>query len=925
MPRRFHLLLAACLGLQALLAETSRGYIADDRWTATASNGSLGAVSQSPPTPGVPATLTWSFVPDGTSVPGNSGPAIPSNLIGFLDTTFGAGAGGSDYTLRPWFPIFQESYDRMGALSGVTYVYEPHDDGIALSQLSSAGGLLGVRGDIRLSGKTYGAGSNILASSYGPDYSDMMINTDKGSTFAQKFNNYVTLRNTLMHESMHGLGIQHVDSNTSNFLIEPILGTSFDGPQLDDLLAIQRLYGDVYEKNGGNDSSAKATTLGAISPAQPKSLGALGNNVVITAAQTDFLSIDDDSDTDYFSFTISNPYDVQLSIVPHGATYSVGPQDGAQSSVNTTAFSNLSLALVGPNGFTAIQTADVNGIGLGETILRDLDPGTYYARVKGAQNDIQLYGISVSATASGSDNLNWVGNASSSWDVNSTANFDNGVSSDVFRTGDNVTFGAAGHIHNVFIQSNVSPTSITASDGTYTLGGSGHIVAGSLTVLGGADLTLANSGNSYSGPTTVTNGTLRITGDANAMVSPITIAAGGTVFLDPADAASMGSTIDVQTGGMLEVNSSRQLPAKLTLSGDGGGNGALRIGAGAQPTFSGNVAIPASATISIASDAMATFSGSVAGSSASVLTLDVQNGGQAQFTSDVSMGAGGIVKSGGGAIQLLSEYASTGLSHVEGGTLEAGSSGQLAGEFRVDDGAQLLVAEGASFTSTATLSGDGTVVGDFAFPGTLAPGGPIGRLTIAGNLSLTAESHVTLELGGLVPAAQYDQLQITAGAALDGTLEVLLANGFSPAAGNSFALIADSLVSQEFATVVLPQLGPGLNWDLMYLANEVLLSVSAVPVSAPADFDVDGDVDAADLAVWQSNFGLATAMRSQGDADRDGVVDGADFLAWQSQLIGAATAAATAPVPEPAGAAQGLVAAAIVAVSFNLNRQRPRA
>jgi autotransporter-associated beta strand protein len=322
---------------------------------------------------------------------------------------------------------------------------------------------------------------------------------------------------------------------------------------------------------------------------------------------------------------------------------------------------------------------------------------------------------------------------------------------------------------------------------------------------------------------------------------------------------------------------------------------------------------------------MAIFSGSVEGSSASILTLDVQSGGQAQFTGAVSMGAGGIVKSGGGALEFLGDYASTGLTHVEGGTLEAGNSGQLAGEFHVDADAQLLVDEGAEFINTATLSGGGTVVGDFAFPGTLAPGDAIGRLTIAGNLSLTAESHVTLELGGLVPAAQYDQLQITAGATLDGTLEVLLANGFSPAAGNSFALIADSLVSREFATVVLPQLGPGLNWDLTYLANEVLLSVSAVPVFAPADFDVDGDVDAADFGAWQSNFGLAMAARSEGDANGDGVVDGADFLAWQSQLTGSASVAATATVPEPTGWLQSMLTAAILAISFDFNRQRSRA
>jgi hypothetical protein len=67
-----------------------------------------------------------------------------------------------------------------------------------------------------------------------------------------------------------------------------------------------------------------------------------------------------------------------------------------------------------------------------------------------------------------------------------------------------------------------------------------------------------------------------------------------------------------------------------------------------------------------------------------------------------------------------------------------------------------------------------------------------------------------------------------------------------------------------------------------------------------ADFDEDGDVDAADLAAWKSGFGDVTgAPHQDGDADGDADVDGADFLLWQRQLGSAAKPAATAAVPEP--------------------------
>ena len=71
-------------------------------------------------------------------------------------------------------------------------------------------------------------------------------------------------------------------------------------------------------------------------------------------------------------------------------------------------------------------------------------------------------------------------------------------------------------------------------------------------------------------------------------------------------------------------------------------------------------------------------------------------------------------------------------------------------------------------------------------------------------------------------------------------------------------------------------------------------------VSAPslsADFDEDGDVDAADLAKWKTGFGIASgAAHMQGDADGNGAVDGADYLAWQRQFGTTLAAPAAEPM-----------------------------
>jgi hypothetical protein len=73
--------------------------------------------------------------------------------------------------------------------------------------------------------------------------------------------------------------------------------------------------------------------------------------------------------------------------------------------------------------------------------------------------------------------------------------------------------------------------------------------------------------------------------------------------------------------------------------------------------------------------------------------------------------------------------------------------------------------------------------------------------------------------------------------------------------------------------------------------------------SAPAtgDFNADGAFDQADLARWQSGFGMTEgATHWQGDADNDGDVDGADLMVWQNK-VAAASRGASAAVPEPTG------------------------
>jgi hypothetical protein len=73
-------------------------------------------------------------------------------------------------------------------------------------------------------------------------------------------------------------------------------------------------------------------------------------------------------------------------------------------------------------------------------------------------------------------------------------------------------------------------------------------------------------------------------------------------------------------------------------------------------------------------------------------------------------------------------------------------------------------------------------------------------------------------------------------------------------------------------------------------------TVGSVVEGPSTDFNRDGHVDGADLLVWKSAFGNNSAA----DADGDGDSDGTDFLAWQQASQLANYSASAASVPEPA-------------------------
>ena len=368
---------------------------------------------------GDPLDVSWSLVPDGTVYQDDT-----TNFIVTLDDAFGVAAANrtSDFTQRPWFNPIQNALDSYTNKSGLTYRYEPADDGAEFSLVNGADnntGIAGVRGDLRIAGAgistTFGGVSAVPRpnlSSLSPidrGHSGILLNTDfrDGAFDAGSVDFLIT------HENLHAVGSQHIRVNESNSLsaVTGRGGTS-EGPQFTDLLTLQRRYGDALEKNGGNDSVANATLLGSLSQDSPLTLGfdagvgTATSSLTVANDDVDFVSIDDVSDTDVFGFTVTGSDDVVIDLTPRGPSYSYTNElidliNGERTvfNIDASSLSNLSLTVLDSNG-NVVEFADTNGLGLGESITLSQATGDFFVQINGAAEETQFYALEITSVAS---------------------------------------------------------------------------------------------------------------------------------------------------------------------------------------------------------------------------------------------------------------------------------------------------------------------------------------------------------------------------------------------------------------------------------------------------------------------------------------------------------------------------------------------
>jgi hypothetical protein len=301
---------------------------------------------------------------------------------------------------------------------------------------------------------------------------------------------------------------------------------------------------------------------------------------------------------------------------------------------------------------------------------------------------------------------------------------------------------------------------------------------GSLTVSG----TVAWTGGTMSGTGSTTidaGGTLTISGSVAKTLSQRSLINRGTVIWTGTGSllASNGAAIANQTGALFDV----QTGSSLTHS------------AGAQPMFTNT----------------GTFRKSVA-----------------NLTTTVNV-----------------PFNTPGLVDLQVGTLRLNSGGSAGGTIIVAAGSTLLIG-GATYTfeQTALVNGAGTVQtvlgstlnvagGLMVEPnvlnaGTLNPAaGVAGGVSISGDFS-QGTGRLNIELGGLTPGTDFDQLNVNGTATLAGTLNITLIGGFSPNAGDSFRILSYGARVGTFGTILGLDLGGGKVLVPSYNANDLTLTTA---------------------------------------------------------------------------------------------------
>jgi T5SS/PEP-CTERM-associated repeat protein len=183
------------------------------------------------------------------------------------------------------------------------------------------------------------------------------------------------------------------------------------------------------------------------------------------------------------------------------------------------------------------------------------------------------------------------------------------------------------------------------------------------------------------------------------------------------------------------------------------------------------------------------------------ITLQVSNGGEVDATG-----------------QNITASGTTSLIKLDGGTIKAAN----------------VVLAGATLTGNGDIVGN-VINGNGGFAGLISPGLSAGELNIDGDYVQNADAMLLMEIGGTVAGTEYDVLNISGTAFLDGALEIQLIDSYAPVFGDVFNLLTAEEINLDFNTLVLPELDGSLYWATSVVKidlNRSAYQAKVVPIPA---------------------------------------------------------------------------------------------
>ncbi|WP_322517777.1 autotransporter domain-containing protein [Rhodopseudomonas palustris] len=629
--------------------------------------------------------------------------------------------------------------------------------------------------------------------------------------------------------NMSGAGIVNNSGNAQEFLIGSGSQIDFVGFSTAGNATIRNLGGTLIfsqTSSGGTAAIENDGSMGLRTTSGSISIGSLSGSGTVAAiaagVPVQSLSIGSLNTSTEFSGTFSDG-DSQFALVKTGTGTLTLTGNNFYSGGTTISGGTLQLGNGGLNG------SIIGDIINNATLAVDLSNGTSLGGVISGSGELVQRGGGILALLG-----------------NNTYTGGTTISSGTLRVGNGATSGSivGDVVNNSVLQFNRSDAI-----------GFGGVISGSgeLVKLAGGTLTLTGA-NTYTGGTTISNGTLQIgsggttgsitgnitnnaalvfnrsdaigfggvisgTGsvtklgsDALLLFGENTYTGGTTIsggFLQIGSGGTAGSIVgDVVNNGTLEFARSDAHAFSGAISGTGnlisfGGS----VGSGVftltgTNTYSGGTTV-SSGTLQIGDGGT---SGSIVGNVSNNATLAFNRSDATSFGGVIS-GGGQVVKRGAGDLSLTGLSSYTGATTVDAGTLSVNGSIASSSLTTVNAG--------------AALGGTGTVGTTLINGGALAPGNSIGTLNVSGNLVFTAASSYMVE----VSPSSADRTNVSGTATLGGaTVNASFASGGYVERQYTIVNATGGVVG-TFGALVNTNLPSGFKSSLGYDANNAYLNL----------------------------------------------------------------------------------------------------